>query len=440
MKKLLMTSAAVCGLVAFSAADAQAQIEVSIGGHTKNYIGWLDQDETSDNSATAGARESIETRSFDMQRESELHFNAVGVADNGLEYGFQVEMNVDGGDSAAGTVTEESYLFLSGDWGRVNLGSEDGANYLLQVAAPSADSNIDGIRQYINPVNYPGIVDPSYTSTVDVLTAGAAGAATGLGTLPQPFTSGADAVADSGQLATAYTGILTGYGLSGVDYDNDITGYSEKLTYLSPIMNGFQAGVSYTPDVRDAGSATGLAGFNTDDVFDVFGEAYEGAIRYEGTFNNVGVAVGAGYTHVELEDEDGSVANPFGTTYNGGLDDFKEWNVGLDLDIGAFGIGAIYTEHNNAMDGTNDENETYVVGIDYTTGPFKLGASYLNNDNNILGTGAEIETDRYTGGVIYTAAEGLTFRGSVSHIEHELDGPVGDADATSVMGGIQFNF
>jgi hypothetical protein len=47
------------------------------------------------------------------------------------------------------TLVDETYAYFQGDWGRVNLGSEDGAAYLLQVAAPSADSNIDGLRVYI---------------------------------------------------------------------------------------------------------------------------------------------------------------------------------------------------------------------------------------------------------------------------------------------------
>ena len=382
MKKLLLSSAAICGLV-LASAPAQAQIEVTVGGHTKNYLGWLDQD----TAVTA------DERSFDMLRESELHFNAEGTADNGLVYGFQVEMEVDASDS--GNTIEESYLYLAGDWGRVNLGEEDGANYLLQVAAPSADSNIDGIRQVVQPVNY---------------TAGAIGAASG-GFIAAGANSNPAGTVDS------------------FDYDNDETGKAQKITYLSPIMNGFQVGLSYTPDVLDTEAAgpafsNALTGFNLDNGGG-FEDAYEGAVRYEGTFNNVGLALGAGYTHVE---NDSAAAT---------ADDLKEWNVGLDLDIGAFGVGAIYTEENRGLD-NNGDSETYVLGADYTTGPFKLGASYFNNDTE-TGAASEVETDRYTGGVIYTAAEGLTFRGSISYIEHEATG-VTDTEATSVLGGVQLNF
>lgn len=429
MKKLLLCGAAVGGLV-LASAQAHAQIDVTVGGHTKNYLGWVDQDERSDNSVTAGTRESIEVRDFDMQRESELHFNAEGIADNGLTYGFHVEIEVDGGDNVLVEQVEESYLYLSGTWGRLNAGSEDGANYLLQVAAPSADSNIDGIRQYIQPVNYTS-VDATYQTVggaiTDALTLTAA---------TNSLTAGANGIDDGLDIANMYSTRLLA---KTWDYDNDATGKAEKLTYLSPVWNGFQFGLTYVPDVGDTGSFSGTLGHNTDDVFDAYGEAYEGAARYEGNFNNVGFAIGAGYTHIDLEDEDGRVANPFGTVFNGALDDFSEWNAGIDLDIGPFGLGAIYTENNNGLD-VNDDNETIVVGGDYTTGPFQFGVSYLNNEDDALGNGFEIETDRYTGGVIYTAAPGLTFRGSISFIDHELDTGADDVEATSVLGGVQLNF
>lgn len=385
MKKLLM-STAVAGLVAFAATPAHAQIEVSVGGHTKQYLGWLDQDTNSGGVA--------EERSFDHVSESELHFDAVGVADNGLEYGFHVETEVDAADS--GNTIEESYLFLSGDWGRVNMGAEDGANFLLQVAAPSADSNVDGIRQDIQPVNYTATLLPGTEAGSTVL----------------------------GNYLTAAGGAF-----EGIDYDNDESGKANKVTYLTPVLNGFQAGLSYTPDVGDAEAAgpsysNGLSGFNIEDSAR-FEEAYDLGARYEGTFNNVGVAFGGGYTHVE------------NTSTAVTADDLKEWNVGLDLDIGAFGVGAVYTEENRGID-DNGDSETYVVGVDYVNGPFKLGASYLNNETELSAT-TETEIDRYTGGVIYTAAEGLTFRGSVSHITHESTG-LNDTDATSVLGGVQFNF
>lgn len=371
MKKILLCSAALVG-VAFAAAPAMAQVDVTVGGHTKNYMGYLDQDTTASN----------EERNVDMLRESEIHFNAEGTADNGLTYGFHVESEVDGGDSFA---VEESYLYLASNLGRVNLGSEDGANYLLQVAAPSADANVDGLRQYIQPVNY------SLSGT-----------------------------------PAAYDTIVTG---DGLDYDNSLTGTAEKVTYLSPNWNGFQFGLSYTPDVGEANKGA-LTGFAADDVANASGSAYDAAVRYEGNFNNIGFAVGAGYTTVDIEEEAGN-----------NDDDATEWNVGADFDIGAFGVGAVYTEQEDGVNLENREIDTIVVGADYTTGPFVFGASYLNQDveNVSGGTSADVEADRYTAGVVYTLTQGLTLRGSISHVETDVTG-TGDVDATSVLGGIQFNF
>lgn len=385
MKKLLLSTVAVIGVVS-AATPASAQIDVTIGGHTKNYIGWMSQDDG----------DIAEPRSFDMIRESEIHVNAEGTADNGLTYGFHVELEADAGDDQ--NTVEESYLYLSSNLGRVNLGSEDGANYLLQVAAPSADANIDGIRQYVQPVNYMAFFS---TSGTDINT---------------------NAVDDGVELATAAAVLVAA---DGFDYDNDATGYAEKLTYLSPVWSGFQFGVSYTPDVNDNGSSTGLAGFNTDDVANTYGSAYEGAARYEGQFNNLGFAVGAGYTQVDLE-EDGGI----------GLDDYKEWNVGVDFNVGAFGVGAVWTENNNGVD-VGDEDRTFVVGADYTTGPFQFGASYYDRDDEFSGIGT-LETERYSGGVVYTAAPGLSFRGSINFIDHEIG--TDSVDATSVLGGVQLNF
>lgn len=358
MKKILLCSAALVG-VAFAAAPAMAQVDVTVGGHTKNYFGWADNDG--------------DAREWDMLRESELHFNAEGTADNGLTYGFHVEAEADGEDSLD---VEESYLYLASNLGRVNFGAEDGAAYLLQVAAPSADANIDGLRQYINP-----------------------------------FTD-----------------------IQSIDYANDVTGTSDKITYLSPNWNGLQFGASWTPAIdevadldptsttfeEDVASAFGglsasrsaLTGFSPDDDTDF----YEGALRYEGTFNNIGFALGAGYGQGE------------------DADDFQQWNVGADFDIGAFGLGAVYTEAES--DVLDAEQETIVVGADYTTGPFQFGVSYLNLD----GQDDTQDADRYAGGVVYTVTQGLTLRGSVQYVDADDGAGSDDEDATAVLGGIQFNF
>src|ERR1035437_752419 len=151
MKKLLMCSAATIALGLAVATPAKADgIKLDLAGHFKGYVTWLSQDTES----------SVNERHFDILRETEIHFTGETTLDNGLTVGVHHEADIDSQYNAAGGngngdwfATEESYAYFSGAWGRVNFGKEDGANYLLQVAAPSADENFDGLRQYINPFN-----------------------------------------------------------------------------------------------------------------------------------------------------------------------------------------------------------------------------------------------------------------------------------------------
>ncbi|PZP57518.1 MAG: porin [Micavibrio aeruginosavorus] len=368
MNKLLLSSAVA--VLALSAAPAFAQddstLKLNLGGHFKGYVNYTDQDDELIAGSTSG------TNDFDILRQTEVHFGGETTLDNGLTVGAQIEAIADGGESFD---LDESYVYMAGTWGRVNFGDEDGAAYLLQVAAPSGDDNIDGIRQFINPINY-----------------GTAGAAL------SPFYDG------------------------GIDYANDIAGNADKITYLTPVYSGFQAGVSYTPtlDTDDVTVSRGGNGNSLNDATSI-DNVWEAALRYEGSFNNVGMILGGGYTFADS--------------------DTSQWNVGGDFDIGAFGLGAVYTQTEASVDGAGallglTDADTVVVGGDYTTGPFKVGVSYLTSDqDNIL------EVDRYTGGVIYTYGPGMSFRGSVSYADFDdAPGAAGDADATSVLLGTQINF
>ncbi len=365
MKKLLLASVAVGGL-AF-AAPAHAEFNLDVGGYFKGYGAFVSQDETTGTDVVG----------FDLLRDTELHVNFETTLDNGLTVGAMVELAVDAADAAE--IPNESYAYFSGNWGRLNVGYEDGVGYLLQVGAPSADSNIDGLRQYI-----------------------------------QPFAN------------TGNMGDLSGNAGSDARLDYDMVtgnGKNDKISYLSPIMSGFQVGVSLTPD--SSGPAGDREGVDTDtDAAATIQETYELAVRYEGQVQNVGVIAGAGYTHGAQE---GSSAT---------TDDRTAWNVGLDLDIGAFGVGVAYMSDNNALDGAAEaDTDTLVIGADYTTGPFKIGASYYNQDND-----NGVEYDRYTAGVSYEYGPGMTFRGSIQQLDVDNATGTDDADGTAVLLGTQVNF
>lgn len=375
MNKFLLSSAVAVLAMAVSPAFAQddSTLKLNLGGHFKGYANYSSQDDEFTGT---------DVRDFDFLRQTEVHFGGETTLDNGLTVGAQIETLADAGDSFE---IDESYIYMAGSWGRVNVGDEDGAAYLLQVAAPSADDNIDGIRQFIAPLNLGGV-------------ALAGGAFSGVG--------------------EAYAG--------GLDYDNDLAGNSDKVTYLTPVFSGFQAGLSYTPQVDGAETITGSRGGNgnlvdTDGTGVGYEDVVEAALRWEGSYNNVGMILGGGYTWA-IEDDN------------------NEWNVGADLDFGPFGLGAVYTQNDYASElvtGDDDDAQTWVVGADYTTGPFKLGASYLGSDVE-----DGYEANRFSGGVIYTYGPGMSFRGSVAYTDLDVDTAAGggDADAVTATVGTQINF
>jgi len=304
MKNILMSTAALAALALVAAAPARADepaLQLGVGGYISGYAVYTDQDETAP----------AELRTFDFRKDTEVHLSGEVALDNGITAGAHMELLMDRADG--GDTVEESYLYLSSSWGRVNFGEEDGAAYLLQVAAPSADDKIDGIRP------------------------------------------------DIGTFLPANGGTL--------DYAQDPFGYTNKLTYITPVFNGFQAGVSFTPSVSEGDLGALTPSVTSNDIGDLE-NGVEVAARYEGSFDAIDLAIGAGYSAAGLEED------------APGLDDLAAWNVGATVGFGAFGLGAAYTTTNNAAE--DNDTDTWVAGIDYTTGPYKLGVSYLTNRRNLL--------------------------------------------------------
>lgn len=367
---ILLTPFLMLGTPAMALAEDKA-VSLDISGHFKMYGNYADQDGSA--------------RSVDILRDTDITFSGETELSNGLTVGALINADGDGGDSFA---VEDSFAYISGNWGRLSLGMEDGAAFMLQVAAPSADDNVDGIETFVTPVNF------SSTSL-------------------------------------AGTDFETEISTFGLDYDNDLTAGIDKVTYLTPVFSGFQAGLSYTPDVANFDPASrSLNGNNPDNILNEYGDAWEIGARYENQISDtVGYIVGAGYTSVNTEQTNGAST----------IDTFNEWNVGLDLDIGSYGVGAVYTENNGGVVANND-SKTYVFGADYTLGAIKYGASWLRNTHEETAT-TEVETDRVAGGLIYEYGPGLTFRGSVSYVNADAPASLGgDVNGTAVTLGTQILF
>ena len=373
MKKLLLNGTAIAGLaLAMTATPAAADLELGIGGHFSAYGVFASQDEAAE-----------DTHDFELQREAELYFMGETTLDNGLTVGAEIQVEGESNAGAAGQgMVDESYIYMSGDWGRVNVGSENGAAYLLQVGAPAVDANFDGI-------------DPEYI-----------------------------VVNRGGNAALAANGRGFNYGM-GFGGDND-RGDTNKLTYLSPVFSGFQVGVSYSStlqedvDVRDGLSSDAAAAGLEDE--------YQVGARWAGQFEGVGVTLGAGWAQAEQEVE------------TAGEDDREQWNVGLNLNFSNVTVGGAYFEDNNGLD-SDAETKTYVLGANYETGPYTFGVSWLDTETEV-GVDAEDEASRILVGGSYAYGPGMTFNGAVHFYELEDDASVAldENDATIVTLGTVVKF
>jgi outer membrane protein OmpU len=355
----------------FEARAEDSPVKLDISGHFKMYGNYDHQD---------GA-----VKNVDILRDTDVTFSGETVLSSGLTVGALINADGDGGD---GFAVEDSFIYASGNWGRVSFGMEDGAAFLLQVAAPSADDNVDGLETFVTPFNFAGT-------------------------------------------SLAGTRFETGVSTFGLDYDNDLTAGIDKMSYYTPVFAGFQAGVSYTPDVQNFASVSrGISGNSVDNQLDEYGSAWETGVRYEHKISDIiSYKAGAGYTSVGVEQTNNAST----------VDTYKEWNTAIDFDIGAYGIGAVYTEKNGGLV-ANGDSKTYVLGADYTVGAIKYGTSWLHNTQDESAT-EEVKTNRFAAGLVYEYGPGLTFRGSVSHVAADASSTLGgDVDGTAVTVGTQVLF
>jgi outer membrane protein OmpU len=424
MKKILLAGTAIAG-VALLSQPAHADLKLDLGGYFRGYAVYADNDEND----VAGEN----LRTFNFTKDAEVHFTGETTTDMGLTVGahFEVKMLGNGGsyyngttnfgpnqypyyyssaNAVAGPLVDESYLYFSGGWGRVNFGAEDGAAYLLQVAAPSADSNVDGLRPTIQGFNSDvwnngnadvNWVDPwSYSSSSNV-----------------------------------WTNTVLGY-------DNADFRHTDRITYLTPKWNGFQAGVSYAPTQGLTQIEGGTSGMPWDDATTgaSFENLWEASARWDGEFSGVGISVGGGYSSASPENESGIGAGNFGS------DDLQTWDAGLNLTWQGWSLGGAYKHSNTGTSGANTDYRVWDVGLGWDNGPWHAGASWWNGkwDENVYG-GAynltdDLKIDRYTIGGGYTYGPGMSFRGAVAWMNTDTGVAAADTNPVQVTLGTDVNF
>jgi hypothetical protein len=199
MRKLLLGTTA---LAAAATLSANALADVSVSG----YYEWRYESRSSNTTATDGTK---------FASDSEIKFVFSNKTDNGLDVSMKQELLSDGGD----TTVQESALYISGGFGKIQLGSDDGIN---DGSIPAAPNDLISEEMYsVSSGNNLGITNGDmanlagndnkivyYTPAMGGLTAGAS-------------------FADSGEVGSTDT---TEYGLG---YSMEAAGASIYLSYAS---------------------------------------------------------------------------------------------------------------------------------------------------------------------------------------------------------------
>jgi predicted porin len=368
MKKTLLSSSAIAGAallatpVATPAFAGTAEVgdnfTVSIGGGMRFSVLVFEQD------VRAGRGRGYRFATD----EAEVKFSAGGVADNGLEYGFQMELQTQTNDTAN---SDETWAYLRGNWGEVNIGDQDGAADRMAIGGEDAMPGRGG---------YDGAVG-------DVFNLG--------------------------------SGSFNGPGAT-------FTGDASKITYFTPRFYGFQLGASWTPDANHNGGA----GINDADTS--FENAAEGGINFSEEFSGFGVIVAGTVAWADEREIVGTAGVPLlatGGAAAGSADDAWQWQVGALLSYAGFQLGGAWGGGHNLLAtgntvGTNfivnDSGQWFDVGLNYSTGPWKFGggAFYSSAENNAGGvSGPDTEVLIWSIGGNYQVAPGMALASDVNFVD-----------------------
>ena len=140
--KRLLGSTALVSAGLFMSASAEAQeariggIEVVLGGYTE-FGGIYANKDTLQNEG--------DTQNYLFFMDNEVFINANGATETGILYGSEIELEVASGDvNSTDAFVDEIGLFFSGNFGRIELGKEDGAEDVMAINGNDAQAGTGG--------------------------------------------------------------------------------------------------------------------------------------------------------------------------------------------------------------------------------------------------------------------------------------------------------
>jgi len=382
MKKALLlgTSALVAvGLYAGSASASQSTLasgtespeqglKVQLGGYFNQWFSY------GDNKNVAGAK----IQQFDQWSDSEIFFKGEYKMENGLTVGLHVGLVA----NTSADQIDQSYSYVKGDFGEVMLGSNYSAGYLMQVSAPNVGLSVNSgniTNVIINPVGGTGV------------------------------------------------GNLTPLASTFIEPASDHTG--QKVTYMTPRFNGFQAGLSYLPDVDPTtGDINMLMSRKA-----VYHDGLSLGGNYKNQINNVDLALAAGYYYANGPDVPG-------------VNNFNGWTLGANVGYQGWTLGGSYARVANSGKGAglaamDTTGRSYDLGVSYEQGAWGVSATYFNGRIRATAAPGDDKNQDLAFGAAYKLGDGVRVVGSVGYAKStgELPGSGDDNKGVFAAAGLTIN-
>lgn len=361
MKKLLLGTTAILGVVGFASVAAAEAPRVTVGGFIDFQAAHFDDD--------LGA---ATTNDYGFRNDTEIHFSVDGKTDAGLGYGAVVELEADATDDTtnSGTNSDRTYVYLDGNWGRFELGTNTDAATALKVDAATvarATGGVDG--DWFRFVTAPGaafIVRPD--------------------------------------LPVSHGGVTT----------PGETENAGKITYYSPSFSGLQIGLSYTPDTDAKGQViTAASGVLANSLGGDYEDVFSGGVTYNRQFDSVALGLSA-----TGEMGDSSVA----------VDDLEAYALGASLGFGGFSVAGSWTD----SEFQSLEGEAWTLGAAYDFDAFGASVTYLDSEVEL--GGATNEFDNLVFGVDYAVAPGMTPYAEVALFDYNGAGAADNDGTVFIVG------
>ncbi len=229
-----------------------------------------------------------------LSNDVELNFTGSTVLDSGLEVGVRIEIEGEEHSDQG----DRNYAYVSGSFGEIRIGNDSDMSEKMGTSAPYATF-------------FYGLNTPYWSYDLS-----------------------------GGSIST----------FAGANFSD-----GASLLYFSPTINGFQFGVSYTPET-DGEARSGTAPQREDN------DVHSVGARYDGAFGDAGVTVAVGYASLNSAD---------GTT----TDDMA---AGVVVSMSGVSVGGSYRVLDNE---SPDDTAMYDIGIMYGEGPWSISLNWGHGED-----------------------------------------------------------